>query len=238
MIVGNPEALEAWKQAYELGGYYKAMFDEDTVIVNMVKNMEADPQTIRRWLFGANSAGFKMQANAVLIKLRDVLGENSPEWDAMRQEFAYDIVSPLFEETPNLNKFVQNYERSIVRNHSVVETLDPYRTTQIDKLYEIARVARNPYEVGFNLNFNRIVSQALFGHDISQAAMKRSIAESFIARARTMGESGKRDLIQQITGHDFDAPLIPKGTFTYNVILSDRIQDLLGPQEDPNQEPQ
>jgi hypothetical protein len=223
MIVGDPEALAAWRNAYEIRQRYVELFDVDRTLHKMVFNEEATGAEVRKWIFGASSVGARPQAIHIIERLNTLLGKDSPAMQGLRMEFTYDVVEPLIDTTPNIHEFIRRYERTMNKNRQVVEALDPYRATQVDQLYDVAKALQGSMRKGqtLPLNMNRILSQALFGHDIAQAAMKRTLAETALVKLRGMGSAQRRKVLQALGGYDPNTPLMPKGTFAAGALMAD-----------------
>jgi hypothetical protein len=125
-IRGDATAVAKWKGARDAFIDYKKNFKEDTFIRKMVE-ADATPEQYRRWLVGASAMSARPQVASTIKRLKGILGENSPQMDAIRMDLLHDIARPIFEGggkgQPNFKGFVANYDKVIKRNPSLVKEL-------------------------------------------------------------------------------------------------------------------
>jgi hypothetical protein len=226
MILGDPAAVQAWKDARLTREMQGELFDDHDVIMRLVER-EATSVEMRQWVMGASTISGRAGSGAVINQLKRILGENSPEFRGLKEEYRYDIMEPLLQRTPDFGKFLKNYERANTKNHDLVEALKPYDT---DNMEELVRVIKAAEETGadpnLSLNMNRIISQAFFGHEIAQAAMRRSLAEAVIARLRGTAAGGKRKMYQELMRYDPNTAMIPKNSLAFAAIVSGHMSDV------------
>lgn len=208
MISGNPEAIAKWKKADKAHEAYKQMFKEDKVIRDLAQR-EADPIEMRNWVFGASQTGFKAGAARITERLKQIVGEDSPQFQAMRQDALLTIMEPLLREEPNLKQFVKNYDRLVASNKPLAESLFPESTTALRQLREFAsKVEKNP-ELKKQFPLGRVGAVAMFGHGIARAALKVKGAEAlYNLMAKQRQHSRRRKMIANVLGYDADAPML------------------------------
>lgn len=210
MIKGDPKALQNWKEARAEFAAYKARFKDDKLIRKFAEE-EATPETMRRWVFGASSVGAKAEASAAVRSIGGIVGKDSPQFAALRQDALFDIMEPLLREKPSLQGFARNYDRLVRTNPSLVKELFPESGKGLrDLRVAAAAIERRSPDVSM-VDINRMGAVAMFGHGISKAAMKVSLASAAITRMRKAGSaSEKRKIMGEVLGYDPDAPILPK----------------------------
>jgi len=116
MIVGDPSAVAAWRNAISSRREFGTKFEGNDIIETLTdrtskggaKTTSVDPADVENLLFGKGSvSGAKGQTDN-LRRLRERLGETSPEWEAIRTAaaerlFGKDFGTPKFGAT--LDKF-------------------------------------------------------------------------------------------------------------------------------------
>jgi hypothetical protein len=175
----------------------------------MIKQ-EATPEQMSNWIFGASSVGAKSQSGQVVKRLKDILGEDSQQFNALRQEVVYDVMKPLLVEKPNFRQFVNRYNQFVSRNPTLAKELfpDSYDDLRILKRQSEALLKSGGEKINFDLN--TAASRALFGHGIAKAGLRVQLARQGISILRRMAEgSDQRRIMSDIVGYDIGAPLIP-----------------------------
>ena len=74
-------------------------------------------------VFNPDDAVVKYTAEDFVKKLNDIFGVNSNQMEGLRKEVIFGIVTPLLEETPDVNKFVSNYNKFKRKNPTIVSEL-------------------------------------------------------------------------------------------------------------------
>ena len=209
MISGDRLAITRWRSANQAYRQHAQTFKADKTINNMIKQ-EATPEQMSNWIFGASSVGAKSQSGQVVKRLKDILGEDSQQFNALRQEVVYDVMKPLLVEKPNFRQFVNRYNQFVSRNPTLAKELfpDSYDDLRILKRQSEALLKSGGEKINFDLN--TAASRALFGHGIAKAGLRVQLARQGISILRRMAEgSDQRRIMSDIVGYDIGAPLIP-----------------------------
>lgn len=89
MIRGDTGALEAFRNARSLRYQLFNRYESNNIVADLIEggtgNLKLQPSEAVNKLFGASIANKQGAANAVL-KIRDLLGPDSPEWKALKEE--------------------------------------------------------------------------------------------------------------------------------------------------------
>ena len=209
MVTGNPAAIERWKGANDAFRQYKETFSDNKVIKQLAEQ-EATPEMVRRWIFGASSVGAKAEAGAVVGRIKSIVGEDSPQFVALRQDALFDIMEPLLREEPNFPAFARNYDKFVKRNPTLNKELFPDSISDLDKLRGFSAAIENNRASGFRINVDQSISRALFGHGIAKAGLKVSLMGQVIGLIkRAAGRSDKQRLMSELLGYDVTTPTIP-----------------------------
>lgn len=234
MIIGDQMAVDAWKKAREYRGLRIDTFEANPVIARLIANKEVTPKEFTNWALGASAVNGKNGVVAVIKRMKSIVGEDSPAMTGVRQEFLNDVLEPMLDKQPDLGEFIRRYDKSIAKNGDVVEALAPYNVPGIKSLYEFSKAIKaTGGDFNVALNGNRILAQALFGHQIAKAAMRRSIAESAIQYLRGTGGGERRAIIREMLGYDPNKAIIPKKSLAFGAFAAEQANDVFST-DNPN----
>jgi hypothetical protein len=214
-IKGDANAQAAWKDALDKSTYLRDKFNSKEGIyrvLNLLSTKEATPEQMRQYVFGANAIQGNKMAGGYIKALKEVLGENSPEINALRKDALLDVLDPLIRENPNVSEFVNKYDTLLKKSPTLTKELFSDSSKEIRKLGEAARAAvRAGKEDLSTLNLSRAGAQILFGHEIAKSALQVSLAERAFSAIRNIGAKGKkRRFLEEMLGFDYSQPIIPK----------------------------
>lgn len=96
LIGGSEDAVEAWTKALATNAEFKGTFGAKDIIGRLVAPsreggkgvLQVAPEDASKLIFGLSNTGFanKPGMATAMVRLRDVLGPQSGEWNALRQE--------------------------------------------------------------------------------------------------------------------------------------------------------
>ena len=222
MISGEPEAIQAWKNARSANQSYRERFRDNKVIRQLLEK-DTTVEQMRNWIFGATKAGMGPEAAKVISQLKRVLGENSPEIAGLRSEFLFNIIEPLMGDTPNFPGFIARYDTLVRNNPSVLNALAIESRTPLKFLRDIAAASeRSGIAPTFELDFVRAGSQVLFGHGIAKAGLKVRVATQAFRQIIGLGKSGRQAFLGEMLGYDHTAPFMSrKSVAAASVIIAE-----------------
>ena len=107
LMSGNPEVVLKWRRSVALRRRFGQIFEQDDLIDTLTARMQSGdrsvlvvtPDEAANYLFGRGQLGANKGMSRELTKLRRVLGANSQEWQAVREEafmrmFRRDVSGP------------------------------------------------------------------------------------------------------------------------------------------------
>lgn len=210
-IRGDAAAVAKWEEAFRGTESFKEMFDTNKVMKDLSTNLEATPEMAKQWIFNANSVNAKPQAGAVVKRIGEVIGKDSPEYGMLRQEVLFDILEPLLKEEPNFKSFANNYDKFVRNNPTLERELFPDSATEMLTLRRFVSSLERGSAQGLDLNLNQTLSRMLFGHEIAKSAVKVNIGTQLMNLVRsTVGKSPKQRILSEFVGYDINKPLLPK----------------------------
>jgi len=225
MISGDPSAVTKWRTANGAYRQYRETFDANKV-VRQLATQQATPEEMRRWIFGANAVGAKKEAGEVVRRLKGIVGEDSPQFQALRQETLLDIVAPLMEETPNLRMFQKKYDQFYRNNPTLAKELFPDSVNELDKMRAFVGAMKEGDKSRLQLDIEQSLSRVMFGHGIARAAMKVSLANQVMKYMRSAaGKSERTRIMGDILGYDPGASMIPVGPVVASGAMQSQMQE-------------
>lgn len=208
-ISGDPAAIKAWQDARRANAQWHRNFSEDRVIANLISK-DATPETINRWLLGASSMKAKTEAASVVKRIKEVLGNDHPAVEGIRQDFLFGVAEPLTRESPSFKQFIRNYENAIENNPSLIKELG-LKHTDMENLYKIAKAqSKLPKPEIQTIDLYRATSQFLAGHQIAKAGLRVRLVTALTRLAAGADRVTKKGMIAQLSGAIYGQPAIPK----------------------------
>jgi hypothetical protein len=209
-IKGDVSAIKAWSKARSFNTRWRKTFRDDKVISQLI-NLEATPEQISAWLMGTSAIQLKRQAALTIKRIKKVLGDNHPAVEGIRQDFLFEVASPLMLDQPNFRRFLTNYENMIKKNPSLVKELG-LRSSDMHQLYRFVNgIKKLPPKVAASLDFSRALAVFFVGHSISRASLRVRLAEYLAKVAFGVDRVSKRKMIKNLAGAMDGTPAIPKG---------------------------
>ena len=145
--------------------------------------------------------------------MKEILGDNHPAIEGIRQDFLFEIAEPLLKAEPNFAQFTRNYDATIRRNPALVKELG-LNQGDLSQLYHFAEVQKRLPKNQRLMSLKDItkgLSQFFVGHKIAKAALRvnisRNIANLFVGADRV----GQKQILMELVGAKYGEPAIPKG---------------------------
>jgi hypothetical protein len=171
MISGDPRSIRRWREATDARKAYNERFLEDRTIIQLM-DRGATPGEVTSWLRGASAAGAKPAATRTVQRIRDILGDNHPSVEGIRQDFLYDIAAPLFNDAkPDWNGFIRSYDKTMANQGHLIEAMGLERKPMA-QLREFAAQAQNKaIKPLFNADVAKSISVFMFGHSLAKKSL-------------------------------------------------------------------
>ena len=122
VISGNAEAIAKWKKANAWYKDYVKTFSDADAVEKIIDN-DFTVEQVKNLILGNSEVVSNAAAGSIVKKLNDIFGVNSNQMEGLRKEVIFGIVTPLLEETPDVNKFVSNYNKFRRKNPTIVSEL-------------------------------------------------------------------------------------------------------------------
>jgi hypothetical protein len=213
-IAGDPQTISSWNRARAANASYMKRFKEDKVIADLVSK-EASPEDIRKWVVGASKMNAKQGAAQTIKRLKEILGDNHPAIEGIRQDYIFELTSPLMKERPDFSTFARQYDELIKNNPSVVKELGLDRTA-LDDLRDFAIVQRDLPKGGkvfSKMDISSSIARLSVGHQIAKAGVRVLLARRIMnAMFGVEQVVSKHQILQDLIDVRFGSPVIPKSS--------------------------
>lgn len=228
LIRGDTTAVAKWTEAFKGTKEFNEIFNSEKIIKDLTTRTDITPETAKQMILGLNSVNAKTQAGEIVRQIGGIVGKDSPEFGALRQEVIFDIVEPLLRAEPNFKGFAENYDKFVRNNMTLGKELYPDSMSEMLTLRRFVSSLERGQASGLDINLNQTVARILFGHEIAKGAVKVSLGSNLMNMVRAAsGTSPKKLMISDFTGYDITKPLIPKAP----VVIGGITQSGIGEQE-------
>jgi hypothetical protein len=208
-ISGDPKAHAAWKAAKELSEKHTQTFDADRTFRNMLLD-DATPETVYRLMVGSTSMNARPQAAALVNRMKDVLGENHPAMVVTRNAVLRDVLMPVLEDKANYARLVDNIDKLLLNNKSLVDSLDL-------PVAELRRLRRASHAAQYVVNMSPekfsaeyvtgVISSVVVGHSIARKGAMVRTARKLLNRWLGVGLMSRKEIANHLLEGDYDVPI-------------------------------
>jgi hypothetical protein len=226
LFSGDAAALDLLKEARSARTRFGEMFeprnarDEAGRIMQRIIGEERSPEEVTSYIFGKGRLGSRDVSARVLRRLKEVVGEGSEEWQALREAGWLKLSKEIGQDTFSPTKYRNNVNRALDEARSVLDEL--YTPAELDMFErfrdEVMRTvtpeaARNPSKTAYTLGrlardwFGRIGTMLTFsGNPVGGAA-------AFTAKRapEVMGTLAARRATSALPADRLRAPLFVSG---------------------------
>jgi len=241
---GDSAARSNWRNAIDKYKEFKTLFnskDGRYRVLRQLTQAETTPEQAKQFIFGANAIQGNKQSSLYVKAIKDLLGEESPSYKALRTEATLDIFDPVLKADPklgDLKKFVDNYDKTLKKSPSLVNELYGEGASDLRELVKLSRAAIKTQDAGkiFDIDVPRTASRLSFGNQLARNASLIALgASGFRLVGRLRGRAKQREYLGEVLGYDPKIPLIDKKQLaTIEGIRSSSVR--AGEQEDQEEE--
>jgi len=219
MISGDQNAISAWRNAIDASTEFKTLFDSKDTRYRILRDLtvkEATPEEYRQFIFGTSVTGARTSSGRYVSAIKEIVGENSPQFQALKNDAVLDIFDPILTNNPTIRdvtRFIDNYDRVFKRTPTLANELFGEGAKDLRDFVTTARAAANSKDVGKIAGFDvsRTVARLSVGNALARNAQKIALVASGLQLVNRMRSSSKkREFVAQMLGYDPNAPLIDK----------------------------
>lgn len=227
-ILGDPAAVQRWKDARSTFTRYKRNFSDDKTIVQLI-DMDATPTMIRQWMMGASAMGAKGQVVSTIQTMKRVLGTDHPAINGIKSDFLFELAAPLLQEKPNFSMFVRNWDKMVRANPEFVKELG-LNTSDMAKLRNFATVADSlpPFKRRISpSDITTTLSRLMVGSGLAKKAVKVNLGRNMMNIIFGVDVVTKKQIWGRLTDVEFDKPSFPKTRTAASIFIASQAIETL-----------
>jgi len=210
-ISGDLAGVQVWKDARAAHIRWKENFYEDKAIANLIAK-DSTPERYREWLMGATTMNARKEASQTINRMKEILGENHPAIQGIRQDFIFEIVEPLIKVEPNFRQFIRNYDTMVRRNPELVKALN-LKADDLADLNHFAtlqsRLPPNEFIPALK-DIRSTIARLLVGHQIAKAQVRVQWTANVMHALFGFDRVGKKRMAYEMAGLKYGEVAIPK----------------------------
>ena len=212
MISGDPAAIQRWTDANSAFADFKKTFSDDKVIKKLTEQL-TDPEQVKNWIMGTSAVGGKVQAGKIIDSIGDIIGKDSPQFDAIRQEVLFDILEPIMKtgevNAADLQKYIVNYDKFVRNRMSLSRSIFPESLDALRDLRDLASSATNILTPAFQFKFSSTAARGLWGNALAKSAVRIGLLTQVFELMKSAGTTRARQISARILGYNLRAPVLP-----------------------------
>lgn len=230
MIIGDKQAVAAWREAKDSYAAFKDTFDANKVIRDLARKPDLTTEQMKGWILNANSVGAKRESGAIVARLNRILGADSKEMNGLRAEVLTDITEPMMRPTPDIRAFVKNYDKFLANNPTLKKELFPQGLGDIDDVIKFARgIEKRPGAVITPQQQKGVwdavmhgLTKYTVGHGIAQGGVRVRAATAVLdsLRSSTVGKAAKQNILREYLGAEPKQAMFRRGAGVPGITLS------------------
>lgn len=218
-INGDAAARSRWNNAIKSTKEFKELFesrDGRYRVLRELTRQEITPEKAKQFIFGANAIQGNKQAGLYVKAIKDLIGEDSPQFKALRAEATLDMFEPVLKAEPNvedLQKFVDRYDTAFKKSPTVANELFGDQATDLRELVKLSRAALKTRDVGkiMNIDVPRTAARLTVGNQLAKnASLIQLVTRGFQFVNGLRSRPKKRAFLGEVIGFDPKIPLIDK----------------------------
>lgn len=213
MITGSAESVSRWRTATDVRRAIENPTQIDRTIVNLAKR-NADPEELHRYLLGTTAMGLP-SSGRLIRRVKELLGDNHPAVEGIRQDYLFEVASPLFQEVPDLKAFITNYDKALKNNSSLIKSLDITQSQMAPlRAFAVAALKHPPNSL---ITFLGRTSGARFfalhfsNHQLGKAALRANMFTNVIKMMTGHDRLAKKAILFDAAQAQFGGPVFPRG---------------------------
>lgn len=176
LFIGDPDAVKAWKEAVGKRAEMGRLFQGGDLIEDLTeqvsrgggRTLKVDPEEATNYIFGLSNLGFKKNLGRDLTRLRDVMGKDSDEWNALRADAFMRLAragrggTEAGEQQFSGANFLKAWNKAKGDNPQVIGVLfTPEERKLVDDFAEIAQRVTSPVKGGDNSSNSAFAAKKL-----------------------------------------------------------------------------
>lgn len=220
-ISGETAGVQAWKDARELNTIYRQNFKEDKVIRSLVEK-DSTPEQYSAWLMGASAMGARKEAASTVARIKKILGDDHPALEGIRQDILFSVAEPLLRDIPAWTTFLNNYNKVIKNNPSLVRELG-LDAGDLKQLHDFALIqTRLPHGTPVTIaDLTQAASRFFVGHKIARATVRVNFFRGVLNKMVGLNRVSQKQILADLVGVKNNQPVVPRNSPVWAQFMAD-----------------
>jgi len=153
LVAGNAEAIGKWKKANDWYRDYKQNFSASDAVQKIV-DKDLTPEQVKNLILGTGEVVGRAEAGAIVQKMNGIFGNDSPQMEALRKEVIFGVITPLLDDNPNIQGFIDRVDNVKRKSPTLINEL--FQGEALQNLENLQKLARAQLKVAERAGIEKV----------------------------------------------------------------------------------
>jgi len=153
LVAGNAEAITKWKKANDWYRDYKQKFSASDAVQKIV-DKDLTPEQVKNLILGTGEVVGRAEAGSIVQKMNGIFGNDSPQMEALRKEVIFGVITPLLDDNPNIQGFIDRVDNVKRKSPTLINEL--FQGEALQNLENLQKLARAQLKVAERAGIEKV----------------------------------------------------------------------------------
>jgi len=153
LVAGNAEAIGKWKKANDWYRDYKQKFSASDAVQKIV-DKDLTPEQVKNLILGTGEVVGRAEAGSIVQKMNSIFGNDSPQMEALRKEVIFGVITPLLDDNPNIQGFIDRVDNVKRKSPTLINEL--FQGEALQNLENLQKLARAQLKVAERAGIEKV----------------------------------------------------------------------------------
>ena len=153
LVAGNAEAIGKWKKANDWYRDYKQKFSASDAVQKIV-DKDLTPEQVKNLILGTGEVVGRAEAGSIVKKMNGIFGNDSPQMEALRKEVIFGVITPLLDDNPNIQGFIDRVDNVKRKSPTLINEL--FQGEALQNLENLQKLARAQLKVAERAGIEKV----------------------------------------------------------------------------------
>jgi len=153
LVAGNAEAIGKWKKANDWYRDYKQKFSASDAVQKIV-DKDLTPEQVKNLILGTGEVVGRAEAGSIVQKMNSIFGNDSPQMEALRKEVIFGVITPLLDDNPNIQGFIDRVDNLKRKSPTLINEL--FQGEALQNLENLQKLARAQLKVAERAGIEKV----------------------------------------------------------------------------------
>jgi hypothetical protein len=153
LVAGNAEAIGKWKKANDWYRDYKQKFSASDAVQKIV-DKDLTPEQVKNLILGTGEVVGRAEAGSIVQKMNGIFGNDSPQMEALRKEVIFGVITPLLDDNPNIQGFIDRVNNVKRKSPTLINEL--FQGEALQNLENLQKLARAQLKVAERAGIEKV----------------------------------------------------------------------------------